>query len=496
MDDLFFTAEEKDFFDSVLARGLLNSQGFYWWVLRFALGLSLRMEGMPDERYARPKGAGRSELHLQQLTGRGTAQDYDDAVRLLLSIKHQSDLFKDQAEYVDLIQRHFRRGVEAMMRAWQPGRDFHDYLLDELYFSAGSAGEPDDMLAAAPSEDMLKQALIAIGVKATAASEPLNGPRLTRFPLTLAGVEDFDRLRRGLEDLSFTLGLGSASVTMVREGGERRVTVEIPRASATWHDIRWGDVVSHLEERPEALPVCPGVDVTGKPFLFDLADTPHLFVAGATGSGKSVCLNSLILSLLAGARPPVLVMIDPKGLDFADYEGCAAIRGGHVITDMEEGVQTLHAMVEEMESRAAILRQYNARNIAEAQAAGAALDRIVIFIDELADFLISKSGAEDPLVRLAQKARASGIHLVLATQRPEAATFPGLLRSNIPSRIALTVQKAADSRIILDEGGAENLLMRGDMLIRLAGRETKRVHGVRVDRSDILHAVQQSGLKI
>ena len=496
MDDIFFTEEEKTFFEAVLTRGLLYPQGFYWSVLRFALALSLRMEGKPDERYARPKGANRSELHLQQLTGRGTDKDYDDAVRLLLSIKHQADMFKDQAEYVDLIQRHFRRGVDAMMRAWQPGRDFHDYLLDELYFQAGTSGRPDDEIGAAPSEEMLKQGLSAIGVKASAAGATVSGPRLTRFPLTLNGVEDFDRLRRGLEDLSFTLGLGSASVTMVREGGERRVTVEIPRPSATWHDIRWEDVASQLSDRPEALPVCPGTDVMGTPFLFDLAEAPHLFVAGATGSGKSVCLNALILSLLAAKRPPILVMIDPKGLDFADYEGCAILRDGHVITDMEEGVHTLNAMVEEMESRAAILRQYQARNIAEAQAAGAALDRIVIFVDELADFLIGKSGAQEPLVRLAQKARASGIHLVLATQRPEAATFPGLLRSNIPSRIALTVQKAQDSRIILDEAGAENLLMRGDMLVKIAGRDTRRVHGVRVDRADILRAVQRSGLNL
>ncbi|TIU06407.1 MAG: hypothetical protein E5W40_19525, partial [Mesorhizobium sp.] len=211
--------------------------------------------------------------------------------------------------------------VEAMMRAWQPGRDFHDYLLDELYFQAGTTSQPSNDIAALTSEEMLKQGLAAISVKAAPAGAAVSGPRLMRFPLTLNGVEDFDRLRRGLEDLSFTLGLGSASVSMVREGGERRVTIEIPRPSATWHDIRWVDVAPILADRPEALPVCPGTDVMGIPFVFDLAEAPHLFVAGATGSGKSVCLNALVLSLLAAKRPPILVMIDPKGLDFADYEG-------------------------------------------------------------------------------------------------------------------------------------------------------------------------------
>lgn len=496
MDDLFFSEEENKFFLAVLGRGLLQPSGVKWWVVRIAIAISMRMADIPDERYKRPSGGNRSELHLQQVTGRGTDRDYDDALRLLLAVKHQIDTFANQAEYLDLVQRHCRRGLEAMMRAWQPGRDFHDYLLDELYFSAGSMGQAESAIAAAPTADMLKQGLTALGVKATAAGPAANGPRLTRFPLTLGGVEDFDRLRRGLDDLSFTLGLGSTTVGMVREAGERRVTVEIPRPSATWQDISWADVAPILEERTEALPVCPGTDVVGTPVVFDLAETPHLFVAGATGSGKSVCLNALILSLLAAKRPPTLVMIDPKGLDFADYNGCSVLRDGRVVTDMDEGVQVLQAMVDEMESRSAILRQYQARNIAEAQAAGAALERIVVFVDELADFLIGKSGAQEPLVRLAQKARASGIHLVLATQRPEAATFPGLLRSNIPSRIALTVQKAADSRIILDESGAENLLMRGDMLVRIAGRDTRRVHGVRVDREDILRAVQSAGLKL
>jgi S-DNA-T family DNA segregation ATPase FtsK/SpoIIIE len=142
-----------------------------------------------------------------------------------------------------------------------------------------------------------------------------------------------------------------------------------------------------------------------------------------------------------------------------------------------------------MDARQEILRDKGARNIAEAQSAGADLERIVVVVDELADLLITRTGAEEPLVRLAQKARAVGIHLLLATQRPEAATFPGLLRANIPSRIALTVQKSSDSRIILDESGAEDLMMKGDMLIKLAGREAVRAHGARVERNDILAAV-------
>jgi S-DNA-T family DNA segregation ATPase FtsK/SpoIIIE len=145
-----------------------------------------------------------------------------------------------------------------------------------------------------------------------------------------------------------------------------------------------------------------------------------------------------------------------------------------------------------MNDRHEKLRALDARNLTEGNARGAAMNRIVAVIDELGDLFMTRREIEIPLIRLAQKARSTGIHLVLATQRPEAATFPGLLRSNIPSRIALTVQKSAESRIILDEIGAEGLLMRGDMLVRFAGRATVRAHGCRIDQSDIIAAVRNT----
>jgi S-DNA-T family DNA segregation ATPase FtsK/SpoIIIE len=363
-------------------------------------------------------------------------------------------------------------------------------LLDGLYHQTTIDNEGSDSVdTAALDFSTLQRGLQQIGVKANLAGDPVKGPRLSRFPLTLGAVEDYDRLRRGLEDLAFAIGLGTGALAVTRDRGERRVVLDVPRPLATWTDVPWSTVKAALEGARGALPVCPGVDVIGQPFLFDLAEAPHLFVAGATGSGKSVCVNAILLSLLRLTRPPQLVMIDPKGVDFADYDGCRLLRGRKIITDMEAAVAVLRETAQEMDERQEILRQFGARNIAEAQAAGADLERVVVVVDELADFLMSKGGAQDPLIRLAQKARAVGIHLLLATQRPEAATFPGLLRANIPGRIALTVQKAADSRIILDEGGAEDLMMRGDMLIKLAGRDTVRAHGARVEASDVRMAV-------
>jgi len=493
MSSLFFTADERQFFEKVLETGLHDRRGHFWWVVRFALAQSLRLELPVDDRYGVPSGGGpRSELELEQITGLGKDGhlDYDDSLRLMLSVRHQEDLFADNRRYLDLLQKHARRGVEFMKAAWQPERSYHDYLLDELYVGASQEVDPNDAGAAGLIDfGTLSLGLKQIGVSATPAMDPLEGPRLTRFGLTLAGVEDYDRLKRGLDDLAFAIGLGNAGIALAREQGERRVVLDIPRPGATWHDVPWAAIRPALSDRPELMPVSPGVDVLGRPLVFDLADAPHLFVAGATGSGKSVCLNALLLSLLESKRPPELLMIDPKGVDFADYDRCSRLRGKRVITDMAKAVEALREVVQEMEDRQALLRSHNARNIAEAQADGAQMERLVVVVDELADFMMGKSGAEEPLIRLAQKARATGIHLLLATQRPEAATFPGLLRANIPSRIALTVQKAADSRIILDEGGAENLLMRGDMLVKLAGRDAQRAHGARVEPADIRAAV-------
>lgn len=493
MSSLYFTVEERDFFERVRQHGLFHQKAPAWWVVRFAIAHSLRLESLPDSRYVAPSTRGNSELELEQITGFGKSnpdENYDGEMRLLLSVRHNEDLFGNEALYLDCLQRHARRGLELMKAAWQPSRTFHDYLLDELYSDAGAgSGSGESMGSASFNFESLVHGLMQISVTAELAGPEQEGPRLNRYSLKLGSVEDYDRLRKGVDDLAFAMGLGDSGIAVTREQGERRVIVDIPRPGASWHDVTWRNVRSALEDRPEVLPVCPGVDVLGRPFVFDLVEAPHLFIAGATGSGKSVCLNALLMSLLAAKRPPELLMIDPKGVDFADYAQCTLLRTGQVITDMSEAVAALRGVAQEMEDRQAILREYNARNLGEAQVNGAPLERLVVVIDELADFMMGKSGAQEPLIRLAQKARATGIHLVLATQRPDAETFPGLLRANIPSRIALTVQKATDSRIILDEGGAEKLLMRGDMLVKLAGRDTVRAHGARIDQADIRAAV-------
>ena len=456
----------------------------------------MQMSDLPDPRTFQKQSQqqGGVELHAAQLTGegKGPEEDITDLLRALLSVYEGRDYFEDEEGFHDALQRHVRRGLREFRNTWPASSDFHEYLLQELFFEGEQAGDRDGDEGAAALGDRISAVLGQLGIGAELL-EAKEGPRLTRFKLTLEMLDDLDRLRKGVGKIGFALGFGEESVTLALATGERQVFLFVPRPPMQWRKITWKDVRYKLTE-PVAevmtLPICLGTDILGEPYLIDLAEAPHLFIGGTTGSGKSMCLHAILLSLLEGHSDQIqLLLIDPKAVEFQAYGGSSRLREGGVIVSADSALVALEGLVEEMNVRQEILRTFDARNISEANERGAGLPRIIAVVDELGDLFLTRREIEAPLIRLAQKARSVGIHLVLATQRPEAATFPGLLRSNIPSRIALAVQKSSESRIILDEVGAESLLMRGDMLVRFAGRQTTRAHGCHVDPADILSTV-------
>lgn len=484
MAKIYIPSVDEQFTRTLRDKGLGVPNAPHWIVARLALARSLQLPQFPDEDLAKPITKERGfEIHMEQLTGENTVapdvEDYTDAYRLLLSTYHQEDLFSDKARFIELLQRHIQRGMAEIKASWREGNDFHDYLYQELFFEWAR----DQQLDEEGASKRIQRALGAVGVNATIESID-EGPRLSRYTLHLAGPSDLDRLHKGLEKVPFELGIRQ-SVAVQTVTGERRVALDVPRPERDWRPVDGSKIPEWVKAAPGALPVCPGVDVLGHPLIFDLAETPHLFVAGTTGSGKSVCLHSILLSLLSSGKPVLLALVDPKEVEFTAYEGAKQLFGGGVITEISAAEEMLAETINEMDRRQKELAKLGAANLAEAQAKGSKLKRIVIVIDELADLLMQSPEAEDMLVRLAQKARATGIHLLLATQRPDAKTFTGLLRSNVPSRIALTVRTGQESKIILDETGAEKLLMRGDMLVRLAGKESVRAHGARVEQGDI-----------
>lgn len=494
---IYLSPEDRQTMAIILRVGL-GEQKDQWRPARLALARSLQMPDEPNAdlfKVLPHQGDLGVELHAAQFTGEGKGDvlDHTDTYRVLLSMYHRRDLTSDDTGFHDLLQRHIRRGLKHFRETWDPQTDFADYLLRELY-SDVQAREGGSEVTGSDLAPRVERILGQLGVGATLIATD-DGPRLSRYTLELHGLDDLDRLRRGLTKIAFALGYGESAVTSSLAPGERRVYLSVPRPMDSWRIVTWREISPALESGPAramGLAICLGTDAMGVPLVLDLADAPHLFVGGTTGSGKSMCLHSILLSLLSTELPPELVLIDPKAVEFTTYERSRHLRGGVVVTSPDAALVTLGGLVQEMEARQERLRALDARNIDEANENGAHLRRIVVVIDELGDLFLTQREVEVPLVRLAQKARSSGIHLVLATQRPEAATFPGLLRSNIPSRIALTVQKAAESRIILDEQGAESLQGRGDMLVRFAGRSTVRAHGCRVDPADILSILDRS----
>ena len=494
VDRIQLGSDDRETIQQILRYGLRHHE--QWVGGRLALARSLQMSDLPDprtfQRQAQQRGG--VELHAAQLTGEGKGpnEDVTDLFRALLSVYEGRDYFEDEEGFHDALQRHVRRGLQEFRNTWPVTRDFHEYLLQEMFFEAELAHARDNDEGAANLGERISAVLGQLGIGAEVL-EAAEGPRLTRFKLTLEMLDDLDRLRKGVGKIGFALGFGQESVTLALAPGERQVFLFVPRPSIQWHAVSWKDV-SHKLSEPVAeamiLPICLGTDVLGEPYLIDLAEAPHLFVGGTTGSGKSMCLHAILLSLIENRGDQVqLLLIDPKAVEFQAYGGYSRLREGGIIVTADSALVAFEGLVEEMNARQKILGDLDARNIYEANGRGAQLPRIVAVVDELGDLFLTRREIEAPLIRLAQKARSAGIHLVLATQRPEAATFPGLLRSNIPSRIALAVQKSSESRIILDEVGAETLLMRGDMLVRFAGHQTTRAHGCRVDPADILSAV-------
>ena len=360
----------------------------------------------------------------------------------------------------------------------------------------------------------VEQHLLDFGIQVDVVSvHP--GPVITRFELQLAAGVKVSRLTALAKDLARSLSVTSVRVVEIIPG-KTVVGIELPnqnRAMVCLSDVLSADV---YQQAHSPLTLALGVDIAGHPMVVDLAKMPHLLVAGTTGSGKSVGINAMILSLLFKASPEQvrLIMVDPKMLELSVYDGIPHLLTP-VVTDMKEAASALRWCVEEMERRYRLMASLGVRNLAgfntkvsEASALGQplrdplwkpidstdieapllqSLPYVVVVIDELADMMmVVGKKVEQLIARIAQKARAAGIHLILATQRPSVDVLTGLIKSNIPTRISFQVSSKIDSRTILDQQGAEQLLGHGDMLFLAPGTGAPlRVHGAFVDDKEV-----------
>jgi S-DNA-T family DNA segregation ATPase FtsK/SpoIIIE len=493
MADIFTSREDELLIDSILNYGLYTPKAPKYTVLRIALTKSMRISTPPDESYDKIEEKG-SEYTFSVLTGKTREEDiqgirdFDDGICALLSVYHNKDLFADIKQYRIYFQRHIRRGLYEIRASWNRSHDFIAYLQEELFAGLDIIPEEQGINSI---ETVLVDALQEIGVSAE-IKEIKQGSRIDRYFLYLPNVQHLDKLKSGIEKLAFRLGLQQEGVFIQTTSEPKVIGIDIPRPQLNWKSIdamrlpKWAE----KEKGNSRLAVWLGEDVLGNDFSFDLVDTPHLLIAGTTGSGKSVSLHALLLSLLwtQTSDELQLALIDPKQVELSQYEKIPYLYGKGVVHLIADAMDMLDQLVEEMEHRNQLLRESGVNNLTEALAQGKLqLPRIVVVVEELADLMMQSKELEIPLVRLAQKARSTGIHLILATQRPDSATFSGLLRTNIPSRIALRVQKSTESKIILDETGAEKLLGSGDMLVKIPHISTNaiRVHGAYITQDDI-----------
>lgn len=368
--------------------------------------------------------------------------------------------------------------------------------------------------------ELLEVRLREYGVKAEVV-DTWPGPVITRFEIRPAAGVKVSKISNLAKDLARSLMVKSVRVVEVIPG-RPTVGIEIPNPHRAM--IRLREVIDsdRYQQADSALTLALGQDIGGGPVVANLGKMPHLLVAGTTGSGKSVGVNAMLISMLLKATPEQLrlIMVDPKMLELSVYDGIPHLLAP-VVTDMKEAANALRWCVAEMERRYKLMATMGVRNIAgfnakldEAKQAGAQvadplwepqpwemhqsppvlekLPYIVVVIDEFADmFMIVGKKVEELIARLAQKARAAGIHLILATQRPSVDVVTGLIKANIPTRMAFQVSSRIDSRTILDQGGAENLLGHGDMLYLPAGSGLPtRVHGAFVDDDEVHRVVE------
>ena len=401
----------------------------------------------------------------------------------------EDNLFKTQEE-----QKEDKTKSVLMLEHTQTvEEDTYEFPPIELLTEASTRNLKGSKKAIADNATKLQKTLYSFGVSAKVENVSV-GPAITRYELKPAEGVRVNKIANLADDIALNLAAESIRIEAPIPG-KQAVGIEIPNKE---------NEIVHLREILESdkfidgkskLSMALGKDVAGEPIVTDIAKMPHVLIAGSTGSGKSVCINTLITSIIYKAKPSEvkLVMVDPKIVELSVYNGIPHLLIP-VVTDPKRAAGALAWAVQEMEDRyhrfaekgVRDLKGYNAEIEKEENGLGK-LPQIVIIVDELADLMmVAAKDVEDAICRLAQKARAAGMHLVIATQRPSVDVITGLIKANVPSRIAFAVSSQVDSRTILDMAGAEKLLGKGDMLFYPAGAsKPTRVQGAFVDDKEV-----------
>jgi S-DNA-T family DNA segregation ATPase FtsK/SpoIIIE len=417
------------------------------------------------------------------------AQDYPDLVSgpsaaAVLAHEHAGEPGEEARETQET--------QETLFELAEPDRQY--VLPDRSLLARSKPGSGPNGEASRRVAEALLQCLGNFGVEATLVGE-ISGPRVTRYELQLAPGTKVGKVAQLKDDLSYALATTEIRI-LAPIPGKQAVGVEVPNLSPNL--VTLGDIYGDLPATASPLSVWLGKDISGASVWTDLARMPHLLIAGTTGSGKSGCINTILTSILLRATPDEvrLILVDPKKIELNYYESIPHLLTP-VVSSPKEASAVLLNVVGEMERRYEQLNRLRARNLPEAnrslrQRGEQELPYLLVVIDELADLMmVSPQEVEDAVIRLAQKSRAVGIHLVLATQRPSVDVITGMIKANVPSRIAFAVSSQTDSRVILDANGAESLLGQGDMLFKPLGTSRlQRLQGAFVTEEEVALVVE------
>ncbi len=390
--------------------------------------------------------------------------------------------------------------AEQIQQALDGGAQQPIYLYPPLRLLKPGVGKPaGSQEAIRRCAERLTDTLESFGVSATVI-DTTEGPAVTRYELLLQRGIKFSKVVNLADDIALALGASGIRVSTIPD--KNAVGVEVPNEQQEVVTAR--DIIGSpaFQTSKSKLSFAVGKDITGQPVVGNIAKMPHMLIAGTTGSGKSVCINSILISLLYKSTPEEvrLIMVDPKMIELGVYNGIPHLLIP-VVTDPKKAAGALNWAVTEMMRRYKLFSQVGTRDlkgyneemerVISEGGEGEKLPQVVIIIDELSDLMaVARSEVEEAIIRLAQMARAAGMHLIIATQRPSADVITGLMKTNIPSRIAFAVASGVDSRIILDQQGAEKLLGKGDMLYFPLGlQKPQRVQGCFVSDAEVEEVV-------
>ena len=472
---------------------------------------SVIQDDLGDVAYAKPETA-RERKQREKEERRREALKVDEqlTINMLEQEKKAQNTNKSNGDYIEgnLFKQEEEKKEEKKKEVLQLEHalvvedEHYEYPPVEL-LSKGKKASRGSAKMLADTAAKLQKTLYSFGVSAKVENVSV-GPTITRYELKPAEGTRVSKIANLADDIALNLAAETIRIEAPIPG-KQAVGIEVPNKEKEAVHLREVIESSEFENNKSKLSVALGKDVAGKTIIADIGKMPHVLIAGSTGSGKSVCINSIITSIIYNAKPSEvkLVMVDPKVVELSVYNGIPHLLIP-VVTDPKKAAGALAWAVQEMDDRYNKFAQKGVRDLKgynkaiEKENENAKLPQIVIIIDELADLMmVAAKEVEEAICRLAQKARAAGMHLVIATQRPSVDVITGLIKANVPSRIAFAVSSQVDSRTILDSTGAEKLLGKGDMLFFPAGApKPVRVQGAFVSDDEvekIVDFVKQNG---